>query len=175
MRRPAIERLLPSVYQRTAGPSGVLAALLDAMAGMHEPVELVLSAVDDLFAPYRAPDRMVAYLLGWVALDHVLGDYGGAPEPVPVGRLRDLLAASADIARARGTAAGLRRVIETVLGVPVTVAEAPDRPFHIVVRVPAVAAPHLPLIRRLVEAEKPAATTSEVVAYEPEPKKEETS
>jgi phage tail-like protein len=165
MRRPAIERLLPAAYQRAAAHPGLLVALLDAMEAMHAPTEETLAAVDDLFTPYRSPDRMVPFLLGWVAFDHVLQrgrDGQLSPTQIPLGRLRELLAVSADLARRRGTAAGLRGVIETVTQVPVRIEEPPERDFHIVVRVPAGAAGLVPLITRLVEAEKPAATTYEV-------------
>jgi phage tail protein domain len=161
MRRAAIERLLPGVYQRTARSSGVLGCLLDAMEVMHAPTEATLSAVDDLFTPYRSPDRMVPFLLGWVAFDHVLPT--GDQPSVPIGRLRDLLSIGATIARHRGTATGLRAAITTATGVAVRVIEAIDRPFHVVVQVPASAAGHLAIIRRLVETEKPAAVTAEVV------------
>jgi phage tail-like protein len=166
MRRTAIERLLPSSYQRAAEKPGLLAALLDTMEAMHAPDEETLAAVDDLFTPYRSPDRMVAFLLGWMAFDHVLQrgrDGELSRSQVPLGRLRDLVAASADLARRRGTAAGLQGVITTVTGVSVRIEEPVERGFHVLVHVPAEAADRVPLIARLVEAEKPAATTYEVV------------
>jgi phage tail-like protein len=168
MRRQDIERLLPSMYQRAAGDGGVLAALLGTMEAMHAPTEQLLSTVDDMFTPYRSPDVMVAFLAGWLGYDHVLGDRSG-PGGVPVGRLRDLVAAGASLARQRGTATGLRRLVETVTGVAVRVVEPVGRPFHVVVGVPAEAADRLALIRRLVEAEKPAATTFELVLDSPDP------
>jgi phage tail-like protein len=157
MRRQAIERLLPSVYQRTAGPGTVLGAVLDVMERMHAPDEARLSTVDDLFAPYRTPERFVAFLASWVALEPFV-----APA-VPVGRLRDLVVTGAELAQWRGTAIGLIAMIETALGVPgVRVEEPPGRAFHIIVRVPAVAGAQLDLVRRITEAVKPAATTYEV-------------
>src|SRR5262245_62152288 len=144
MRRPGIERLLPTVYQRTAVAPGVLGALLDTMEAMHAPTERTLAAVDNLFAPYRAPDRMVPFLLSWVALDHVLAppDTSGpaTTSAIPTGRLRDLLAVGASIARRRGTATGLRAVVTVAVGAAVTVEEPPDRPFHVIVRIPLSAA-----------------------------------
>jgi hypothetical protein len=179
VRRQSIERLLPQAYQQVAEPPGVLAALLAAMERMHEPSERVLAAVDDLFTAYRSPDRMVGFLLGWVALDHVPNPSGvpgvpgvpGAPRSSAVsqGRLRDLLAQGAWLAQRRGTAAGLGALIETVIGIPVAIEEPTDRPFHVVVRLPAAAAHHRALVCRVVEAEKPAATTSEVVVEGEEP------
>jgi phage tail-like protein len=166
MRRSAIERLLPPAYQQTAGPGMVLAALLDVMEALHEPSERVLGAVADLFSPYRTRADLVPFLVGWVAADHLAsssraGD--GAPLAVPTGRLRDLVATGATTAQWRGTAAGLRAVLETATGVPGFVVEEPaDRPFHIVVRAPAAAADQLALVRHVVEVEKPAAVTCEV-------------
>jgi phage tail-like protein len=156
MRDEAIARLLPEVYQRAVAPGGVLAALLAVMESMHEPDETLLDNVDDLFTAYRAPDRLVSYLAGWLALDGEL--------PVPTGRLRDLVAEGAMLARWRGTPTGLCRFLALATGVEgFTVEEPFDRPFHIVVRVPPAAAGLLPLVRRVVAREKPAATTAEVV------------
>ena len=173
MRRPAIERLLPAAYQRAVRPGSILAALLDVMEGMHAPSEDRLAAVDELFSPYRAPDAFVPLLARWVALDPAVAGSvpaGSGPPLIPTGRLRDLVARGAAFARQRGTAAGLRAVVETATGVSgLDVEEPPDRPFHVVVRVPAGARPYLELIRRLVEAEKPAAVTCEVSLADPDP------
>ena len=172
MRRQAIERLLPVGYQRAAASSGVLTALLDVMEVMHEPDEALLEAVDNLFAPYRAPDHLLPFLARWVALDHVLpagGSYRESRLPVPIGRLRTLVAEGASLAQWRGTPGGLRRFLELATEIPdLVIEEPPDRPFHIVVRVPQTAIDHTDLIRRLVELEKPAATTCEVVVDQSE-------
>jgi phage tail-like protein len=168
MRSEAIVRLLPAAYQRAARPGSVLSALLSVMDVLHAPSEQRLAAVAELFSPYRTPPEFVPFLAGWVGLDHTIGGpqrSADAPLPLPVGRLRNLVAAAAEIAQWRGTAAGLRTVLETATGVPGFVVEEPaDRPFHVVIRVPAAAHPQLTLISRLVEAEKPAAVTCEVVA-----------
>ncbi|MFF4889131.1 phage tail protein [Micromonospora chersina] len=164
MRRAAIERLLPAAYQRAAGPGSVLGALLDVMEALHAPDEAVLADVDALFAPYRTPDGFVAYLTRWVAMDHVVAaPRADAPLPLPLGRLRDLVAHGALLARWRGTPYGMRTALELATGVTGFVLEEPaDRPFHVVVRVPPAAADRLTLVTRIVEAEKPAAVTVEV-------------
>jgi len=166
-----IERLLPASFQRTATGGGVLDALLAVMESLHAPSEATLTHVEDLFAAYRAPDILLPFLVGWVAWDHI----GAAPavgaDPrggIPVGRLRDLVANAAWLAASRGTEHGLCRLLSTVTGTAgFTVDEPADRAFHLVVRVPPEAADHLDLIRRVVAAEKPAATTCEVVLDEP--------
>ncbi|MGC4892503.1 phage tail protein [Micromonospora sp. DT31] len=166
MRRAAIERLLPSAYQRAAGPGSVLGALLDVMEALHAPDEAVLADVDALFGPYRTPDGFVAYLARWVAMDHVVAaPRADAPLPLPVGRLRDLVAHGALLARWRGTPYGMRTALELATGVTgFLLDEPPERPFHLVVRVPPAAADRLALVTRIVEAEKPAAVTVEIVA-----------
>ncbi|WP_018784042.1 phage tail protein [Micromonospora sp. CNB394] len=166
MRRAAIERLLPAAYQRAAGPGSVLGALLDVMEALHAPDEAVLADVDALFGPYRTPDGFVAYLTRWVAMDHVVAaPRADAPLPLPVGRLRDLVAHGALLARWRGTPYGMRTALELATGVTGFVLdEPPERPFHLVVRVPPAAADRFALVTRIVETEKPAAVTVEVVA-----------
>ncbi len=158
MRSDQIARLLPAAYQRAATPGSVLSALLGSMERLHAPSEEVLAAVDTLGAAYRAPDALVPFLTRWVALDHL-----GIAGVVPAGRLRDLVARGAYLARWRGTATGLCALLETATGVPgFTVEEPVDRPFHLVVRVPAPAVDRLELVRHLVALEKPAATTCDV-------------
>ncbi|MGW5555650.1 phage tail protein [Micromonospora sp. NPDC003944] len=168
MRRSAIERLLPAAYQRACVPGSVLWALLDVMEGLHAPDEAVLAEVDALFDPYRAPDALVVRLTRWVAMDHVVASpRPDAPLPLPVGRLRDLVANAALLARWRGTPYGIRRALELATGMSgFTIDEPAEQPFHVVVRVPAAAAGQLAVITRIVEAEKPASATVEIVLTE---------
>ncbi|MET7876439.1 phage tail protein [Micromonospora profundi] len=171
MRRSAIERLLPAAYQRACVPGSVLWALLEVMEGLHAPDEAILAEVDALFDPYRAPDGLVVRLTRWVAMDHVVAaPRPDAPLPLPLGRLRDLVANAALLARWRGTPYGMRRALELATGVPGFVIDEPvEQPFHIVVRVPATAAGQLALVNRIVEAEKPVAVTAEVALDGPPP------
>lgn len=171
MRRAAIERLLPAAYQRAAGPGSVLAALLDVMEALHAPDEALLADVDVLFDPYRTPAGFAGYLTRWVAMDHVLGPpRPDVPPPLPVGRLRDLVAHGALLARWRGTPYGMRTALELATGVTGFVLDEPaDRPFHLVVRVPPAAAGLLTVVTRIVAAEKPAAVTAEVVLADAPP------
>lgn len=165
MRRAAIERLLPSAYQRASVPGSVLFALIDVMEALHAPDEQILDHSDQLVAPYRTPDAFPAYLLHWVAMDHVLAaPTRDAANALSVGRLRDLVAEGAALARWRGTPYGLRRALRLATGVSgYVIDESADRAFHFVVRAPQAASGQVALIRRIVEAEKPAATTFEVV------------
>jgi phage tail-like protein len=159
MRSDQIAQLLPAAYQRAVTPGSVLSGLLDAMEELHAPSEAVLAAADTLVAAYRAPAALLPFLTRWVALDHL-----GTAGAVPAGRLRDMLARGAYLAQWRGTATGLRALLETATGVAgFAVDEVADRRFHFVVRVPAAAADRIDLLRRLVALEKPAATTCELV------------
>jgi phage tail-like protein len=174
MRRQSIERLLPAAYQRAAAtPGTVLGALLEVMEELHEPDEVLLENVDDLFAPYRTPDRLAAFLAGWVGLEHLVpgrGPDGTQRLPMPVGRLRNLVAEGAALAQWRGTPYGLRRFLEIACGsTGFEIEEPPAHSFHFVVHVPAEAADLLDLVRRIVEREKPAATTYELKPANAEP------
>src|ERR1700761_5149813 len=103
MRREHIERLLPAAFQRTATGGGVLDALLAVMEDLHAPSEATLAPVEDLVAAYRAPDRLLPFLVTWVAWDHigVAPAIGGDPAAgIPVGRLRDLVANASSLAAA---------------------------------------------------------------------------
>lgn len=177
MRQAHIERLLPASFQRATTPGSVLSTLLGVMETMHAPSEATLSSVEDLVAPYRAPDVLVPFLMSWVAWDHVVAVGGTARDPsssVPIGRMRDLVANGAALAAGRGTATGMCRLLSTLTGAEGFVVDEPaDRPFHLVVRIPPDAADQIDLIRRVVTTEKPAATTCEVVLADDIPPEKE--
>jgi len=190
MQRAEIERLLPSTYRLALdppdewglAPDEALGALLDAMETMHQPIEDVLDHLETFVDPRRARASFLPYLCGWLDLDWLFGDRAADPErfarapeetdadilPGGSGRLRELAAAAAELSRWRGTERGLLRFLETATGVPgFAITAARDEtdeavPFHIVIEVPAGAAPMRPLIERIVEEEKPAYVTHEL-------------
>jgi phage tail-like protein len=178
MKSEAIESLLPEVFRRTAHEGGVLQALLEVMAGLHQPSEQVLDDVDRFFDPYRAPDAMVPVLASWVDLDRFFPDYArtdaaACPETRElspgVGRLRELVAAAIELSQWRGTRRGLTRFLEVATGVhdfqideQVADGGGEPIPFHIRVLAPAAAAPHRSLIERILDQEKPAYVTYEL-------------
>ena len=64
----------------------------------------------------------------------------------------------------RGTPVGLLRVLEIATGLTgFVLEEPPDRPFHVLVHVPAAGAEVVGLVGRIVELEKPAAVTVQIV------------
>ncbi len=175
MKRNEIERLLPGVFQRTLQPGNPLLALLAVMEALHAPSEAALAQLDAFFDPYRAPDRFVPYLTGWVDMDRLFGDLArlsdttAPPFPSGIGRLRELIAAAANLSKWRGTAKGLRLFLETATGLQgyeideqVAGPEGQPRPFHVAIRAPAEAEAYRVLIERIIEMEKPAYVTYEL-------------
>ena len=166
MAEPRVVDLLPEVIRSTSTPGSPLAALAAAADEMHVPVAAVLDHLDAVLDPFRAPPAFVRYLAGWVDLAWTgAADTDGDTRTgagVAVDRLRDLIAASADLAARRGTPAGLVRFLELATGVEGFRVEDVPGEFHVRVSVPADAAEHLDLVRQAVRTLRPAHVTSEV-------------
>ncbi|MEZ4870560.1 MAG: phage tail protein [Caldilineaceae bacterium] len=170
MKREAIARLLPELFQRTlpAEPN-VLSALLGVMETQQMPVEAVLAELDRYLDADQTPARFVPFLAQWVGMDIFLEEdaEGNLAFAGGLGRMRDLILAANSLARLRGTKQGLIRMLETATGLTGFVIMDPrEKPYHIVVQCPAVAAAQERLIRRIVELEKPAYVTFELVTAE---------
>ena len=179
MKLNEIKWLLPEVFQRTLPEKedweeqeNPLLALLKVMEVLHAPSEEALAQIDLFFNLYLAPDHFVPFLARWVDLERFLSE---APDPAGMfppglGRLRELIAAAAYLSKWRGTAEGLRRFLETATGIDgfaideeVPGANGRPRAFHIRVRAPEAARRYQALIERIVELEKPAYVTHEIV------------
>ena len=171
MRTDEILELLPDVFQQTAtDESNPLTVLLGLMEALHDPDERVLADLDAYVDPRRTPDEFVHYLswwvnLAWLFLDPPDDPYAefGRPFANGEGRLRELVARGAYEAKWRGTAAGMVRMLEMATGLTgfriqevVLDEQWQLLPFRIQVHVPVAAHPHLDLVRRIVEHEKPA-------------------
>lgn len=176
MDRRLIPRLLPENYRVALTGSGPLDALLGVMDGMHAPAEASLDHLDAHLDPFRAPERFVLMLAGWLGLEHYLdwsGGRRGAGQlrfPGGLERLRRLVSEAARLEGARGTREALLRFLTISTGVDGFAIEenSPDaqgmpRPFHIRVTVPAAAARLSDLIGRIVEAERPAHVTYDII------------
>lgn len=159
--------VVPEVVRETALPGSPLAALAAVAADLHAPVVDVLDRLDDVVDPFRAPPALVPFLAGWVDLGWLTSTDadGGARSVLGIApdRLRDLVAAAADLATARGTAAGLARFLHLATGVDGFLVEDVPGAFHVRVLVPAGAADRLDLVERLVDVLKPAHVTSQVL------------
>lgn len=179
MRQSEIKRLLPDVFQRTLYPESPLAALLEVMEALHQPTEETLDQIEFWFSPYSAPDRFVEFLAGWLDLDRLFPSRTNTqsmPNPTapPIssgfGRLRELIAAAVYLSQWRGTSTGLRCFLETATGVAgfeleerVLGTDGVTRPFHFRVWAPEATAQHRTLIERIIQQEKPAYVTYELV------------
>ncbi|MDQ4125565.1 MAG: phage tail protein [Actinomycetota bacterium] len=177
MRQAEIRRLLPSVFERTVDGGGPLAPLLDVMEHLHEPAERVLSELDAYLDPVRTRDDFVPMLARWLDLDWLMvenpeealpSDF--APLASGTGRMRALAGAAASLSKLRGTVDGLTRFLEIATGVrgfsiyENVTADSATRPFHLLVSVPAPARGYEAMVRRIVEAQKPAYATYEIAA-----------
>lgn len=154
--------LLPEVFRAAARPASPLAALGAAADEMRAPVVAVLDRLDAVVDPYRAPSALVPYLAGWVDLDWLVADGDAAVLGVPADRLRDLVAAAAELSVTRGTPAGLARFLHLATGVPGFGVETDAAALHVVVAVPRAAADQSGLVARLVAVLKPAHVTAEL-------------
>ena len=168
MKRNEIARLLPGVFQRTLDENGPLVALLGVMEALYAPSEAALAELPALFHPLRAPERFVPFLARWVDL--------GVPVTTGLGRMRELVAAAVELSRWRGTARGLLLFLRTATGREdflieerVPGADGRPRPFHLRVRAPAGLAPHRPMLEAIIEREKPAYVTYELLFGQPPP------
>lgn len=176
MKEAEIAQLLPEIFQRTLRPQSVLRAVLASMEELHAPAEGILAEIDAIPDPNRTPDAFVAFLARWVDLERIFTDKTTrAPNEIEIpistglGRLRQLIQTAAALSRWRGTRYGLRSFLETATGVTgfeieeEVVDEGKVKPFHIRVRAPRAVEGHRPLIEKIIEVERPAYVTWELV------------
>jgi hypothetical protein len=179
MKRQGIERLIPEIFRRTLRPETPLSAILDVMEALQEPSEKAVASLGTILDPRLSKDHFVPYLACWLDLDRLYdpppleGETASARRhsiSSGLGRLRELIAEAPYLSHWRGTARGLLRFLVVAIGESgFAIDEAvpgPDgipQPFHIRVRVPRGAAPHRSLVERIVQLEKPAYVTYEIV------------
>lgn len=163
MRSAEIRLLLPEVLQRCCIPESPLDALIGVMEAMHAPSEAVLTDLGSVVDPHRTPDRFVGMLADWL-------DLGGLGR-IETGRMRQLVAAAAELNRRRGTAAGLRQLLVIATGLTDIAVQSPGSdasgaplPFHVNVLLPTTASQEsLALVTAIVQREKPAHVTADVL------------
>jgi phage tail-like protein len=175
MKRSEIARLLPSVYRQTLAEGQPLWVLLEVMADMHQPSESVLDEIEEYFDPYRTPPEFLPFLARWLDLDRVFPEacrYGReiCNTGIAEGNLRELIAAATSLSQWRGTKTGLKRFLEIGTGVSgfdiYEMVRAPNgatRPFHIRVVAPKESRPYQSMIERVIDQEKPAHVTYELI------------
>jgi phage tail-like protein len=112
-------RHLPAVYSRPREARDVLDKALAALESALDEEERLVDDLPLLFDPATTPDAAGAewldWLAGWLAFELEAG-------PVPAGR-RQLVGEAFALQGLRGTAAGLRRLLELELGAVVDVVE----------------------------------------------------
>jgi phage tail-like protein len=177
MKRTEIEQLLPGIFQRTVRPGNPLAALLEVMEDFHQPSEEILNGLDASFDPRRTREDFLPFLARWLDLSGMLRGAGTSKGPSPssepistgIGRLRELLASAAYLSQWTATRKGLERFLQVATGEDkFEILENQDRhgrrvPFHFTVVLPASMKLHFDLIKRIVEREKPAYVTCDIV------------
>jgi P2-related tail formation protein len=152
--------------------------VLDVIETLQEPIEKVRAGLVAYFDPRRCDARFLPMLVHWVNLDRLYPQRGAAdlgpdwtigPAPLPEGRMRELVALAASLAQQRGTAPGLKAFLETAFAAPFEIDEAvvDERrrpiPFHVRILAPAAVRAQRELITRIIELEKPAYVTFELV------------
>lgn len=164
MKAEKIARLLPEIFQATAGRGGALDGFLAAQEALHEPAEAAVARFAEHLDPRIAPPAFVYMLARWTDLDYLLEGPPTAPYfSGGVGRLRELVAATAKNGRERGTERALIRMLETATGCRGFRIEMDDgAAFHFRLVAPYEARTFERLVRRIVDAEKPAFATCEV-------------
>ena len=157
-------------------------ALLGLMEELHAPSEIVLDRLDAMFNPRRTTQPFVIFLAYWVDLhrlfeEELRGEWQKGllrhPMSTGLGHLRELVANAAYLSQWRGTNKGLLHFLQTATGAENFQIEeqavddkGQPQPFHIKVHAPKETAPHEHLIKRIIELEKPAYVTYELV-FEP--------
>lgn len=164
MKSDKIARLLPEIFQASVGRKGPLDGFLAAQEALHEPCERAIARFAEHLDPRTAPPPFVYMLARWTDLDYLLDGPTAAPYfAAGVGRLRELVAATARNGHERGTERALLRLLETATGCTGFRIETDSGvPFHFTIVAPFEARKFERLVGRLIEAEKPAFATCEV-------------
>jgi phage tail-like protein len=163
---PDLVDLLPEVMQVTAAPATPLAALGAVAGDLHGPVHDLLDDLDAVIDPYRTPEAFLPALASWVGMEWLTVEGNSGPalpaEGIAAHRLRDVIAAAADLSASRGSPEGIGRFLELATGQQGFVITAGPQPFHLTVGIPASLSEQSDLIDRLVGQIKPVHVMSEV-------------
>ena len=172
----SIAKLLPEVFRETHQQGGMLDAILGVMETFTSPTEDALSSLDAWFDPRRAPDKFLVMLATWVALGPYVDDAdrdsndGWSRRSLDPGHLRELVCRGATLARSRGTRSTLLAMLQIATGIDgfEVIENPPDesgrpQPYSFRLHVPAAAKPFDVIVSRIVEREKPAFITAEIV------------
>ena len=170
----ALAGLLPEAMRRVVGEGTPLDSCLDIMADLLTSVEDSLSESVQTFDPFTTPDRCLAMLAAWTDVNSLLLqqprslDWRDRKYPVAPHRLRLLVSNAQRLSSWRGTAVQLQTLLTHVTGVTGFRIEdrIPGRSYHMVVYAPVAAQRDRDLVTRVVEDQKPAYVTHEIVYEE---------
>ncbi|OLS42850.1 hypothetical protein [Rhodovulum sulfidophilum] len=170
MTRHEIAALLPEILREADRPASPFRALLEAMAGLADPVDREIDGLDAQIDPRRCRDRMLGMLLGWLDLGPVAGAVARHVRDPALrdARLRRLALAAPALLPRRGTQAGLRDMLAAASGLDAlrlreSLPGPGFRPFHVVIEYPRPPRPVRALIRDVAELEKPVFVSFEIV------------
>jgi len=151
------QELLPSVYQAAirARPDGPLPVLLKCMDSMLAPVEREAEDFAAILDPYRTRPEFLPMLGAWLAAGTDVAD------ALPPNRA--WLASAVDLAQRRGTADGLERTLRLASGMPGFEVDERTERFHVSFRAPVEAIGLEDALRHLIEAQRPAHVTYDLL------------
>lgn len=162
MKQAEITALLPEIMQRAVRDRSPLAALLDVMEQLHEPSEELLHKLDQYFDPQRTRADLVPMLGHWLGLEETLVRRAA--------KSRTFVARAVELWKWRGTAWAVTESLEIATGVRgfVVTEEPPGplytaRPFHFFVTAPAGVSKDKEVIEKVIEMQKPAYVTYEII------------
>ena len=83
--------------------------------------------------------------------------------PTGINNLRNLIAQAIDLNQERGTNKGLERFLETATGINGFAIREMQKPFHIQILLPPAAKPYRDFVVKIIQRERPAYTTFELM------------
>lgn len=112
---PSYEQYLPAVYRNNANCGEFLARLLALFESFFSTVECEIESLPSLFDPHATPKGFLAWLAGCLGLEL---DNNWSEE-----KQRQIIARIFELSGRRGTAAGLRELLQLFTGVNVLIEE----------------------------------------------------
>jgi phage tail-like protein len=180
MNKNEILNYLPQIFSLALKPGTPLEAILGMMEEMHDPGEKILESLHTFFDPRRTREKLVPFLAHWINIEWLLTEgqqwspynKGQYLETLTngLGRLREIIANGAFLTKWRGTADGLSMFITIATGIEAIRIDQnpPDDfgnaiPFHINVLIDKSVKKLEQVIRIIVEQEKPAHLTYNII------------
>ena len=147
---------LPELYHDNV----FLEGLLLLFESLWNPMDRQISQLWVYFDPWLTPEAFLPWLATWVDLT--------LDENWPVAKRRQMIADAVQLYRWRGTRRGLTEYLRLYTGETPVIEEAPEgapNPFHFTVRfrVAKPAAFNMAAARRIIEEDKPAHATYELI------------